>query len=279
LINTDATATQSVINFGGNVANVNSATHILFFTGATTTTLAGTRRMTIAPGGNIMIGNNSNVPTYNLSFDGISVQTIGVERNTTVGSSGSNFTNSAGGCYNAVATANLNGGIYQINSGASSGRGFSSVRLGSLGRSLSGTTGNTTIQDRFIIPSEKNLVDAANDTLFSFSVASGDSLAGAIIHYGVEVETEVGNLDNKQVETGQIFVSAYVRDKTVAHNITSTESPLLSTGTLSKTLDVLYSAGKIYVIVNFDSSLNPAAGVMKFRYTATNTSKLAITQY
>ncbi|MGH1376096.1 MAG: tail fiber domain-containing protein [Alphaproteobacteria bacterium] len=74
-------------------------------------------------GGNVGIGTNS--PTYNLSFDGNSAQTIAMEAHTTSDTAGNDFTIQAGGA--TLGASNKDGGSLILSAGAATGNGESGI--------------------------------------------------------------------------------------------------------------------------------------------------------
>ncbi|MFQ3576648.1 MAG: tail fiber domain-containing protein, partial [Cytophagales bacterium] len=97
---------------------------------------------------NSRLGIGSTVPTTDLSFDGNSSKTIGIERNSTVALPGSNLTITAGGA--PLGQSNRAGGDLVLSSGISTGTGGSNILFNT---ATGGTTGTV---DR--VPSTKMII-------------------------------------------------------------------------------------------------------------------------
>jgi hypothetical protein len=98
----------------------NNPINFLTNTGAGGTTPV---RMTILGGGNVGIGTTT--PSIILGIDGNSAQTFGLERHTTSGFGGNNFTIRSGGTFSGA--TNANGGNLILTGGTSTGTGTSAV--------------------------------------------------------------------------------------------------------------------------------------------------------
>ena len=184
-----------------------------------------------------------------------------------------------GGTNSSTSGKNLSGGAVLIYPGASGGTAKKeNIVMYRNGRSATDATGsgNTQMESLMIAPM-KNLVDATNDTLlsFAFDANNADSVFECNIEYGVVCRTSAGSSN----ENGQYYVNASVwQGNITGYQFTSTNVQTLrgySTPTLSSTLSLVATTSgtgatlkvtAIYVIVNYDSSLNPTAGQMKMRY-------------
>lgn len=217
------------------------------------------------------------VPTYSLSFTGNAAKTVSLERNTTGNTAGNDISISAGGCTSG--STNKGGGmLYFGNYQYTTGTGVTSIRMKSWSRTAASTSDNSAY-DRFIVPSEKVLRDATVDTLFFFTPVSGDSIFSALVHYGITAT----NGTDRQSETGTMLISSVVKTGSLTGVIPSTTVlQAVSGGTLTQTAVAVVwnNTTKIaYVTVNYDSSLNPTSGNMRFAYTLTNTCRATVTQY
>ena len=213
-------------------------------------------------------------------FYGNLAVTLGMERHTTAATAGNNLTINAGGATSGA--TNKNGGMITLSPGVSTACGMASVRMQGFRRThytASGTTDNTA-QDRFILASEKPLVDAANDTLFSV-VLGADSMFFATISYSVYVSDD----DSASGESG-VALYSFVNNGAVPTSETSslTRQALPTGVTLTKTLSTSYvrATSTLYILVNYNTDVHlSATEFIRMTYTVTNTGGRhgAITQF
>lgn len=250
-------------------------------TGTTTAWNADQTPIKVFIGGGLSIGGVTTAMNYSLSFGGTVARTIGMERHTTAETAGNNLTISAGSC---TSGANKKGGGMLVNApGVSTSAAFSSVRTQRLTRyaiGVSATTDNTLL-DAIITPSEKNLVDNTNDTLFSVSIVATqtDSIVAGNFVYDV-LTTKTGEV---QAESGNMNFCGVVKDgvATVSTPSGSVFVQSLSSGSLTGTWALTWNntTKLFYMIVKYDSSLDPTAGTMKMYYNLHNGCRGAVTQF
>ena len=130
-------ATANAINLGG----------VLYATGTQSDISATDPYITSMSGGKVGIGVVN--PTNILSINGLSPQTIWMERNTTPATSGQGLTLSSGGALSGE--TDLSGGDLNLKSGISTGTGNSAIRLFTSNASTSGTTDNNPTEKMTIL--------------------------------------------------------------------------------------------------------------------------------
>ena len=226
--------------------------------------------------GRLLVGAASN-PFYDYAIFGDKAGSMGLQRSSTaVDGFGHNLWQ--GGC--GTAKADGEGGTSYINAPISTGKGKSQYWLNSMSRSTtSGTTANTQLP-RIGVMSTKQLTDNTNDTLFSFTL-NADSSFTCQIRYGVYAKSST----QWQNENGSIWISV-VKESGVITTVGFTDidnqfRQAISSGTLTGSTPTLSLSGStIYVIVKWDSSLNPTAGNMRMEWLFENYSQITtFTQY
>lgn len=283
LYHNSGTSSNNIMYIGGGLATQNSVNSMRFLTGGNTT-VAGSLRFVITNDGKFSFGSGATIaataPSYILTFAGVSAFTMGISRNVGANLSGVDGTWIMSG--SSTASANRkNGGMARLRPGISTDAGYASIRLQSYTRltALTGGTDNTE-EDRLVIPSVKNLVDNANDTLFTLTLTSDSTFAG-VIHYSVIIQTDSATTwRNQQAEIGEISFTGSKHKGIIYYNVDiDHEREKFTSGTLTSTFTPVLTAGVVYFIVKYDSSLNPTAGQIKARYIVQNNSSATLTQF
>lgn len=235
-------------------------------------------RFSVMGNGNIGVGTTS--PSNIFSISGQSAQKIWCERNTTANTAGLGLTISSGGTTSGATNKGGIGLILQPDY-TTGVRGTTKIELDRQTRNSANTTDNTFIP-HLVIPSTKPLTDAANDTIYSV-VLNSDSAYVATISLGLTCN----NGTDRQARAGFYQIASSVKAGVITSykfEVNATPSEHLTGGsTLSETLSLSWNntTKVLYVIVNYDSSLNPTAGQMNLSFTilqqmGTNST---ITQY
>ncbi len=222
--------------------------------------------------GNVGIGTTS--PTNILSLGGNSARTIWMERHTTANTAGNNLTLQSGGA--TAGATDKDGGMLVEAPGLSTGTGKSSIRLQSLSRAASTATSNNTLEDRFIVPSVKNLTNNSAIGLFTISLPTL-AMAGGQIHYsitasdGTDMQVHTGLVNYAAVNKGGVYTTSIVDADTPAVDATATSS-----GTLTDAWTITTGTNIITINCQAISSLTPTT--LTIKYTVQNNSNQTFTQ-
>jgi hypothetical protein len=222
-------------------------------------------------GGNVGIGTTS--PTNILSLGGNSARTFWMERHTTANTSGNNLVVQSGGA--TVAATDKDSGILYEAPGISTGMGKSSIRIQGLTRAASTATSDNTLQDRVIIPSEKNLVNNTATSLFEIALPTLSMASGRILYQidstdGTDMQTHSGNISYSAVNKGGVYTEQISDDSGAG------DSKAVSSGTLVDTWTILDGTNKITIQLKANSSLTPT--ILRVRYTLFSGSNGLVTQ-
>lgn len=167
-----------------NMVNVTATGDINFRVVSTTNAL------TIKSSGKVGIGTTT--PTYSLSFNGNSAQTIGLERHTTANTAGNSLTINASGATSAA--TDKNGGQLILKGGVSTGTGESGVTLQGY---ISGTSGTAdcSVQDMVKIIGNKlsfyNVTPVVRPSALTAQLTSITSTAPGTPDYAIQDLTMV----------------------------------------------------------------------------------------
>jgi len=220
----------------------------------------GTAQNSIA--GNLGLGFVT-APTNLLSLDGQSARTIGMERNTTAATAGLALNLQAGGSKSGG--TDLAGGSLILSPGANTGTGRAYLSKMCYTTALStGTTDGT----QFLCGAEGvylALSDASPVNVLTIAAANntGNSV---FIHYQVEVSDGASN--HVQVEDGFVICRVINQNNSLSANTcTETSVQTLGSGTMT-TVWAITAANPGVVSLNADTSLTPATGYPRLRYSA-----------
>jgi hypothetical protein len=174
-------------------------------------------------------------------------------------------------------TNNLNGGLVYIAAGKSTGwLGKSRVDIYRRNATTTANADNDTSL-AVLIPSTKILKDAANDTLFSIALPTL-SMYGGSFEYSVSAT----NGTDMQVHTGRVVIAAVNKGGVYTSEIRDESvdpANANSAGTLTESWSIATGTNIIYIITNFNSSLNPTFGNMKLYFNKNNLSNRSVTLF
>jgi hypothetical protein len=173
-----------------------------------------------------------------------------------------------------VGATDKNAGMGTLTIGASTGTGFTSLRLQRRARAASTETTDNAAYDALIVPSENNLTDEGNNDLFEISLSdAGVIAAGATVQFSI-IASDGTDI---QTYTGTLLISASNKVGTLTSTITeATANSALSAGTLTTVWSIVDGANKITIRLVPTSSLTPTS--FKCYYTVYNNSAQTITQ-
>lgn len=132
------------------------------------------------------------------------------------------------------------------------------------------------INERFVQEYNKKLHDGVNDTLYSIIVNS-DSAMTAVLNFGYICN----NGTERQCRSGVYNIACSIKTGSiVGYQFTSSTSvEHLTSGTLLEGLFLSYNktTKTIYVIINYDSSLNPSSAQARMNFTINNITGVSTT--
>ena len=166
-----------------------------------------------------------------------------------------------------------NGGVLYLTPGISTGTAMSSVRMKRNSRAATTGTTDNTQSDALVIPSEFNLVNNGNNSLFTISLTTLNGTGGTInftinLTDGTDIQTYTEVVKYSAVNKGGVYTSAITE--------LGTPSKSLSAGTLTTAWSFITGTNLLTVVLTPASSLTPTS--MKISYTINNNSPSTITQ-
>lgn len=209
-------------------------------------------------------------------WNGSSAKIIGLSANA-AGSAGSNITVKAGSTTADATPRSVNGGMYSAYPGQSVGAGFASCRIGRNARQTSATATNlNAISDAVIIPSEFNLSDNVQASLFEVALANNEGAGG-----GIEFTITATDGDTTQVYTGYVIYSIAngngVCTEVITESVANTIDVPAAVTNMTTAWAITSTCGtKATIKVTADTGFTPTA--MKIRYKIHNGGNTAITQ-
>lgn len=219
-----------------------------------------------------LIGLLTIVPQFDVSIDGESARTLGMNRELTANTAGNDLTIQAGGAISGA--TDKDGGDLILRSGVSTGTGNGLTRIQVYERSLSTGSSDNTAYDRCIYGAAKALTDNVAISLFEVALPS-NSTCGGHFRYHIHATDQT----DYQSHTGIVTYSAINKAtaiSTALSHIAQAEATASSSGTLSDTFAITAGASKITITCNANSTL---AGVdeIVIHYTLENHSDKVVT--
>jgi hypothetical protein len=138
-------------------------------------------------------------------------------------------------------------------------------------------SGGGTMSDFYTTIYNKKMHDNANDTLFSF-VINADSAMAAVVNFSYRCKNTATNIRHSKAGLYNIAASIETGSEGVYQFISSAVEHLPS-GTLAETLSIDYvqATSTVYIIVKYNSSIDPTSANNSINFTITSISGVKTT--